>query len=388
MKEEFTDVLILGPGLVGMATLIALEKYTINTALLLDSKITKNRAQDPRFYTITPGVKKWFEENDIWTFLSKKSVSIVKTIMVYSGKENTSLKFDAYDAGINELAFIVSHDDLEKAFIDRLAKINYKEIKTNKLESLTAGINNISLVYGNDKKHKFKLVIGADGSNSWVRTQSSIHFKSKNFDQTAIVFNIKNSKAHQGCAYQKFMHHGILALLPVNKDEFAVVFSLNNNIVDDYRNLDDAMFIQKLKDEMCEMFSDIILLTRRQYFPLEMKINESLISDRVLLIGDAAHQIHPLAGQGLNLGLRDVIELDKLLYSNKKYHHDLGLKYFLKKYNRIRKTDILSFSYLTEQLSYLFSSKNHMVNLLVNFGLNKINQNQLIKKNLIRKAIH
>ena len=106
------------------------------------------------------------------------------------------------------------------------------------------------------------------------------------------------------------------------------------------------------------------------------------------LIGDAAHQIHPLAGQGLNLGLRDVIEFDELLALNKKYHHDLGLKQFLKKFNRNRKTDILSLSYLTDQLSHLFSSQGRIVEFVINFGLNKINQNQIIKKILIKRAVH
>jgi len=98
----------------------------------------------------------------------------------------------------------------------------------------------------------------------------------------------------------------------------------------EYKSLTDAKFIQMFKKEIGEIFGDITLITKRQYFPLNMKINKSLISDRVLLVGDAAHQIHPLAGQGLNLGLRDTIEIDNLLSSNKKYHHDLGLKSFLK----------------------------------------------------------
>jgi 2-polyprenyl-6-methoxyphenol hydroxylase-like FAD-dependent oxidoreductase len=156
----------------------------------------------------------------------------------------------------------------------------------------------------------------------------------------------------------------------------------------EYKSFTDTKFIQMLKNEIGEVFGDISLTTNRQYFPLNMKINESLISDRILLVGDAAHQVHPLAGQGLNLGLRDVIEIDKLLSSNKKYHHDLGLKTFLKKYNRNRKTDILTLSYLTDKLSSLFTSKNHIVDFVINFGLNKIDQNQLIKKILIKKAIH
>ncbi len=148
------------------------------------------------------------------------------------------------------------------------------------------------------------------------------------------------------------------------------------------------MFLLKLKKDLGEMFGDIDLLSKRQYFPLSMKINESLISERVILIGDAAHQVHPLAGQGLNLGLRDVIELDELLKAHQKYHHDPGLKQFLKKYNRNRKTDILSLSYLTNQLSHIFSSQSRIVDFVVNLGLNKINQNHLIKKILIEKAAH
>lgn len=125
---------------------------------------------------------------------AQKEVSSVRSIIVYSDKEHSSLKFDADDGEINELAFIVNHDDLEKAFIDRISEISYEEIKTNKIKSLSVGVKDINLSFANDNIRQFKLAIGADGSNSWVRSQSSIYFKSKDFDQTAIVFNIKTSK--------------------------------------------------------------------------------------------------------------------------------------------------------------------------------------------------
>ena len=388
MKGSSSDVLIMGSGIAGMATLMTLDKYAIKTSLLSHSKIINNNAPDPRFYAITPGVKEWLEENGVCDFLHKDFMSPVNKIRVYSNKENASLSFDAYDAGMNELAFIINHDDLENAFKNRIRKISYNEIKIGSAESLNIEMDHINLVDANSKRYQFKLVIGADGSNSWVRSQTSIDVKNKAFNQTALVFNIKVTKAHQGCAYQKFMQDGILALLPIHTDEYSVVFSLNDNILDEYKKLDDAMFLLKLKKDLGEMFGDIDLLSKRQYFPLSMKINESLISERVILIGDAAHQVHPLAGQGLNLGLRDVIELDELLKSHQKYHHDPGLKQFLKKYNRNRKTDILSLSYLTNQLSHIFSSQSRIVDFVVNLGLNKINQNHLIKKILIQKAAH
>lgn len=388
MKGSSSDVLIMGSGIAGMATLMTLDKYAIKTSLLSHSKIINNNAPDPRFYAITPGVKEWLEENGVCDFLHKDFMSPVNKIRVYSNKENASLSFDAYDAGMNELAFIINHDDLENAFKNRIRKISYNEIKIGSAESLNIEMDHINLVDANIKRYQFKLVIGADGSNSWVRSQTSIDVKNKAFNQTALVFNIKVTKAHQGCAYQKFMQDGILALLPIHTDEYSVVFSLNDNILDEYKKLDDAMFLLKLKKDLGEKFGDINILSKRQYFPLSMKINESLISDRVILIGDAAHQVHPLAGQGLNLGLRDVIEFDELLNSNKKYHHDLGLKQFLKKYNRNRKTDILSLTYLTNHLSHIFSSQSPIPEFVINFGLNKINQNHLIKKILIQKAAH
>lgn len=388
MIQESSDVLILGSGIVGMAALIAIDKYDIKATLLSETKTIHKKNLDPRFYAITPGVKTWLEKNGVWDFLPQKEVFSVQSIIVYSDRENSSLKFNADDIGMNELAFIVSHDDIEKAFIHRISKIDFKEIKTNKVESLTTGVEDVSLIYANGNKRQFKLAIGADGPNSWVRSQSSIDFKNKDFDQTAMIFNVMASKAHQGYAYQKFMHHGILALLPLRTNEFSVVFSLNNVMLTEYKKLTDTKFTQMFKNEIGEIFGDITLITKRQYFPLNMKINKSLISHRVLLVGDAAHQIHPLAGQGLNLGIRDAIEIDNLLSSNKKYHHDLGLKSFLKKYNRNRKTDILTLSFLTDKLSSLFTTKNHFLDFAINFGLNKINQNQLIKKILIEKAIH
>ena len=387
MNEKSSDVLITGSGIIGMAALMILEKHAIKTSLLSLSKISKNKTPDPRFYAISPGVKKWLEENGVFNFISQESVTPINKIMVYSNQENTSLTFDAYDAGINELACIINHDDLEKAFINRISKITYHEIKTDNIESFKVEMDHINLVDAKGNKYQFKLVIGADGSNSWVRSQATIEVKNKKFNQTALVFNIKSSKAHQGCAYQKFMCDGILALLPIHTHDFSVVYSLNDNILDNYRSLDDEIFLLKLKKDLGEMFGDINLLTKREYYPLSMKINESLISDRVILIGDAAHQLHPLAGQGLNLGFRDVIEFDELLVSHKKYHHDLGLKQFLKKYNRHRKPDILSLSYLTDHLSRLFSTQSYFVDFLMNFGLNKIDQNHLIKKILIEKAV-
>jgi len=386
MNEKSSDVLIVGSGIVGMATLMTLEKYAIKTSLLTHSKNIKNNLPDPRFYAVTPGVKNWLEENGVCNFLAKDLMSPVNKILVYSNKENSSLSFDAYDAGMSELAFIINHDDLEKAFMNRISKISYDEIKIDGAKSLNIEMDHVDLVNEKGQKYQFKLIIGADGFDSWVRRESGIEVKSKTFNQTALVFNIKSSKTHQGCAFQKFMQDGILALLPIQTHEYSVVYSLNDNIVDEYKKLDDLAFLMRLKKDLGEKFGDIDLLSKRQYFPLSMKINESLISDRVVLIGDAAHQVHPLAGQGLNLGLRDVIEFDALLNSHQNYHHDLGLKQFVKKYNRNRKTDILSLSYLTDQLSHIFYSQSRIMNFVINLGFNKINQNHLIKKILIEKA--
>jgi len=386
MNEKSSDVLIVGSGIVGMAILMTLEKYAIKTSLLTHSKNIKNNLLDPRFYAVTPGVKNWLEENGVCNFLAKDLMSPVNKILVYSNKENSSLSFDAYDAGMSELAFIINHDDLEKAFMNRISKISYDEIKIDGAESLNIEMDHVDLVNEKGQKYQFKLIIGADGSDSWVRRESGIEVKSKTFNQTALVFNIKSSKTHQGCAFQKFMQDGILALLPIQTYEYSVVYSLNDNIVDEYKKLDDLAFLMRLKKNLGEKFGDIDLLSKRQYFPLSMKINESLISERVILMGDAAHQVHPLAGQGLNLGLRDVIEFDALLNSHQNYHHDLGLKQFVKKYNRNRKTDILSLSYLTDQLSHIFYSQSRIMNFVINLGFNKINQNHLIKKILIEKA--
>lgn len=386
MNEKSSDVLIVGSGIVGMATLMTLEKYAIKTSLLTHSKNIKNNLPDPRFYAVTPGVKNWLEENGVCNFLAKDLMSPVNKILVYSNKENSALSFDAYDAGMSELAFIINHDDLEKAFMNRISKISYDEIKIDGAESLNIEMDHVDLVNEKGQKYQFKLIIGADGSDSWVRRESGIEVKSKTFNQTALVFNIKSSKTHQGCAFQKFMQDGILALLPIQTHEYSVVYSLNDNIVDEYKKLDDLAFLMRLKKDLGEKFGDIDLLSKRQYFPLSMKINESLISERVILMGDAAHQVHPLAGQGLNLGLRDVIEFDALLNSHQNYHHDLGLKQFVKKYNRNRKTDILSLSYLTDQLSHIFYSQSRIMNFVINLGFNKINQNHLIKKILIEKA--
>jgi len=119
MIQSSSDVLILGSGIVGMASLIALDKYDIKATLLSEVTAFHKKEVDPRFYAITPGVKTWLEKNGVWAFLPEKEVFSVRSIIVYSDKEHSSLKFNNDDVEINELAFIVNHDELEKAFIYR-----------------------------------------------------------------------------------------------------------------------------------------------------------------------------------------------------------------------------------------------------------------------------
>ena len=229
------------------------------------------------------------------------------------------------------------------------------------------------------------LLVACDGANSKIKEHLNIIKKIKNFNQNAIVFNFETSKDVKKNAKQYFLEDSILALLPISPRTISVVWSCNQDFFKKLNDMSDSKFKIKLKGIIGNDFAEISNISNRSHFPLIMVLNEKFFDKRVVLMGNAAHSIHPLAGQGLNLGIRDIIDFEKCLKANR--HKDIGLRGFLRRFERSRRIDTFQFSKLTSGLQWAFSSKSKLINQALTRGIQLLETKHNIKKFLIKKAI-
>jgi len=227
--------------------------------------------------------------------------------------------------------------------------------------------------------------MACDGANSKIKEHLNINKKIKNFNQSALVFNFKVSKNIFNNAKQYFLEDSILALLPISSDTFSVVWSCNQKFYEELKNKDDVDFMIELNKIIGKDYGKILNLSNRYNFPLSMVLNDKFFDQRIVLMGNAAHSIHPLAGQGLNLGIRDIIEFEKCFKSN--LYSDIGLVGFLRRFERSRKIDTFEFSTLTSGLQWAFLSKSKFINKTLIKGIKLLETKDNIKNFLIEKAI-
>ena len=218
-----------------------------------------------------------------------------------------------------------------------------------------------------------------------VREKISINSLKHDFKQTALSFELKVKSEIQKQAVQFFLKDSILAVLPIRKGLVSIVWSCDNQFFEKLNNLDDKSIENKLNLVIGNYYKDIKIASKKESFPLFMNSVESIFKDRVLLIGDAAHFIHPMAGQGLNLGIRDIISLEKNI--DKKDYMDIGLRGFLRKYERTRKEDVSQIGFLTLGLNWIFSKKSSIVIGVIAKGMGLLDKSKFIKQQLIKKAI-
>jgi ubiquinone biosynthesis UbiH/UbiF/VisC/COQ6 family hydroxylase len=234
------------------------------------------------------------------------------------------------------------------------------------------------------EQYKSSIIIACDGVNSLAREKIEIKSTKHDFNQTAITFQLKVKLDNQNEAKQFFLKESILAILPIKKDLVSIVWSCNSQFYKKIDSFDEKSIEDELNLTIGDFYKDIKVVSKIESFPLTMNRVESFFKDRVLLVGDAAHFIHPLAGQGLNLGIRDIITLEKII--DKKGYADIGLKGFLRKYERARKEDVVQMGFLTLGLNWIFSNKSSILRRIVGKGMSMLDKSKFLKKQLIKKA--
>ncbi len=373
------DVIIVGGGLVGSSCALALGKALPEYKIALIEATKPNFTYagfDNRIYAISP--KNMANLLSLVTDLDDSRFGTIEQMSV-AGDSNSKIEFSHNDCHAQYLSKIVEYRNLQKSLLNEIEKHeNISLIYTQLMDKLD-NAETVKLYDKNGQIYEAKWLIAADGANSFVRRQCKIEPQQINYYQSGVVANFKCEKPHYNTAYQWFLDSGILAYLPLPDNQISIVYS-----TDEYQKLLDLS-----SDEFCKCIAQLSgnklgnleLVNPPLAFPLKLNLIDKLYENKVIFIGDAAHTIHPLAGQGVNLGFGDVWELVKLFKLNQINTTDLN------RYSALRLTEVKTMQMLCHGLNRLFSNRSGLVKFVRNSGLNIFNKLGVIKKQLITHAV-
>lgn len=370
------SIIIIGGGLVGNLLHLMLESKGFSINQFEKTSKLKNRT-----FALTPSSVDWLKSLGLPSKFFD-SLNDISSMKIFDSTLSNSVTFESDDIAKPAIAFMANEKDfneaIEKTFKKRktIEEIPKDYVIKNKQDQV--------IIETSKERYKSSIIIACDGVNSLAREKIEIKSTKHDFNQTAITFQLKVKLDNQNEAKQFFLKESILAILPIKKNLVSIVWSCNSQFYKKINSFDEKSIEDELNLTIGDFYKDIKVVSKIESFPLTMNRVESFFKDRVLLVGDAAHFIHPLAGQGLNLGIRDIITLEKII--DKKDYADIGLKGFLRKYERARKEDVAQMGFLTLGLNWIFSNKSSILNRIVGKGMSMLDKSKLLKKQLIKKA--
>lgn len=384
------DVIINGGGMVG-ATLACLlanqgKKVAVIEAYKI-KKIIKTTPYELRVSAISRASQHALIEADAWDGIVKQRVSPYENMTVWDATGDGEVTFEAAELGEPELGHIIENRAIQFAVTEALQKYETASFYCpNSLQGFEVQDDQVVVELDDGQKISAQLLVGADGANSKVRELAGIDIDRDDYGQSGLVAVVKPEKHHQYTAWQRFQPSGPLAFLPLSDDSCSIVWTLPSDRADYYLSRTDDDFKIALADALDHKLGKIEEVSQRATFPLRGSQANDLVKPRIALVGDAAHTIHPLAGQGVNLGLKDAVELAQVL-NDASASRDVGSYKLLRRYERARRGDNMITMRVMEGFRLLFGHSAAPVKTMRNAGMKLFNQSSLLKTEIIRKAM-
>ena len=401
-KIRSADVVVVGGGITGKACALGLAQLGLNTIEIApDLGQTVPTPQGlqwgQRIYAFSPSTQKLLAHLQIWDALDQSRMQSVRDMRIYGdrGEKNDQLHLSAFEAGVPQLAWI-GESNLIEYTLDQASRFQNKlERITDVIEKIEVDANGGTLHLKNGGAIRAQLIIAADGANSPIRSELGIAASEESYSQSAVVANWTCTYPHLETAFQWFLPGGgIVAMLPLPGKQVSMVWSTSPEHAADLLKLDQAQwqdrFTSIANGAIGKQLGELTLNSTPTAFPLRKIRAKRLIgpesAPKVVLLGDAAHVMHPLAGQGLNLGLRDVAVLLNILGKRESFRL-LGDAVLLRRYERQRQGDTSALLWVTDKLKKLFSASSNTERQLRNWGLGLVNKSHFIKQRLIERAL-
>lgn len=380
------DLIIVGGGLAGASLAIALRDTPLRIALVEHQPPRRPAGWDARVYAVSPANAAFLERIGAWRHLDAERISPIRGMDV-RGDAGGCLSFSAYDAGVPELGWILESSLMACEFWESAKRqSNLTLFCPAAPERLSFETDAVMLTLADGAVLSGRLLVGADGRDSWVRQSAGLAAVDTPYGEKGVVANLATEKPHRNIAYQWFSDSGVLAYLPLPGNRISIVWSTPDANADELCALPAEMFCERVAAAGDRKLGRLDLLTPPAAFPLRLIRVPQTVAPRLALISDAAHGIHPLSGHGINLGFQDASELASLLAGVQPWH-DIGDLRLLQRYQRARREETALMQTTTDGLRRLFRESPPGLRSLRNIGLNLTNGLPFVKNTLVRYAL-
>ncbi len=386
-KEKVDYDLIIVGGAVSGGIMAALLGHSDLKIGIVESRVHDPEKPDPRVFAITRASEQIFRSAGIWNDLITEPMGYFREMEVWDANGSGTIHFDSKDLCEPTLGYIIENQRIQTALvkvIDNMKNVSW--LCPEKVDQIEIHTNHADVFLDSGKRLKTKLIVGADGANSRIRDLVGIESKLLDYQQTAVVCSVKSQIAHNDVARQRFLTTGPLAFLPLADPHVcSIVWSTTPDHAQNILDSSPEDFHKELEQAFDSKLGSVLETSQRFSFPLNRAHVKNYVSNRVALIGDAAHRVHPLAGQGANLGILDAATLAEILLKNS--DTDVGRYALLRKYERQRKGENLSVIAAMDGFKHLFGSTLEPVQWLRNFGMDLTNSCPPVKKIIMQKAM-